>query len=577
MKDLLQGLTECIPTDPTPKNEILNLIDYIKTIEPGKTEQCNHTFLHSFKRPILTQVIEQIPSTNQITIIAPTHSSNSYFIEKTLNLFDKKAMFIIDPSRFSVNVDAKSAYQQFQIKKIETDGHRPLHAKIYIFHTDEGDWTLYGSPNFTEAALTKSAKDGGNVEAACLIPPSANWNWTQLFDKSVGLTEVSWADIHFSEDEEQEKPKEQNILVAKWGYENSIREGIIACPGLQDGTPVRVRLYGLDFMIEAIIKNGKLIFDIPHNWNGATRYEIFDTQGNLLAIGDLNRTGAVIPKLENYKLDDAARRRLWYFARRLHNPLPKWLTQRKGEDESIDFLINPELMRLGHVSWVWHPVSRRIEATNPEDFYSRSKRRFEDVIAKHKQLTLNSDNIGSYLRESLNALDLMIEGTFYASLFSENQKQNLVLLAKDLCEWLNLPCSNRYKPLAVPNIQNWSPHFCNPLSEELIQKWKEYGPLLSLDVGILFNYWIYFELRGIESFDYRGLDAVIVTNKYFQIWEALRHLMGEKIVNASRERVFDSRLDVLTSYPKINNPSNIAELEKCLKFAFDRCAPKLQK
>lgn len=344
---------------------------------------------------------------------------------------------------------------------------------------------------------------------------------------------------------------------------------------------------------EATIKNGKLIFDIPSNWNGATRYEVFDYQGNLLGSGDLNRTVAVIPKLENYRLDDAARRRLWYFARRLQNPLPKWLNQRKEVDENIDFLIDPELMRLGQVSWIWHPVSRKIEATNPKDFYSRAKRRFEDVIAKRTQLTLDLDSNRSYLRESLNALDLIIEATFLASLYPENKMQepvlllkdlrkllklqNLVHLAKDLSEWLNLPCGNPYKPLAAPDFQNWSPHFCYALNEEMIQKWREYGPLLSLDVGVLFNYWIYFHLRGIGSFEYRGLDAVIVTNKYYQIWEALRQLMGEKIVTASRERVFDSRSDVLSSYPTINKPSNITELEKCLKFAFEKCIPKLQK
>ncbi|MBN1970834.1 MAG: hypothetical protein JW870_15815 [Candidatus Delongbacteria bacterium] len=81
----------------------------------------------------------------------------------------------------------------------------------------------------------------------------------------------------------------------------------------------------------------------------------------------------------------------------------------------------------------------------------------------------------------------------------------------------------------------------------------------------------------LGCFEYRALDAVIVTNKYYQIWEALRQLMGEKIVNASRERVFDSRIDVLSSYSSINKPSNITELEKCLKFAFDKCLPKLQK
>ena len=245
VRTFLEGLATCIPNDPLAKDDVLNFCELISNINPGKTKSCNSQFVHSFNESILDQIKQLVPKINQVTIIvAPAHSSNPHFVDKIINLFGGKATFIIDPSRFSADVIAKSAYENYQLKKLEIEGHRPLHAKIYVFHTDDGDWTLYGSPNFTEAALAKSVKDGGNVEAACLIPPSQDWNWTKLFEKTVGFSDFDWNNLHFS-DVEKESSIEEKAPIAKWGYENAIGKAIIDSPGCVDGTRVFVVLYGL--------------------------------------------------------------------------------------------------------------------------------------------------------------------------------------------------------------------------------------------------------------------------------------------------------------------------------------------
>ena len=328
--------------------------------------------------------------------------------------------------------------------------------------------------------------------------------------------------------------------------------------------------------IEVIIRNGQIVFNIPANWVGATRFEVFDENGILLVAGDLNRTGAVIPKFEKYELDEAAQRRYWYFTRRLHNPLPKWFKLETGKKPGPDVVLDPDTWRPGQTSFGWSPVCSKMETTKPESLYSKAKNRLDEVIGQKSEIDFSVENSESYSRELLNSLDILIEATFYAGLYADNKLLSLAILANDLCELMNLPCGNQDKQLSAPNIAEWKPHFKEPLEDAIIEKWKEYGPKLSLDVGLLFNYWIYLQHRGIESLESRGYDAIFATNKYYQIWEALRKLVNGKVVNASRERVFDSRIDVLSSYPKAKVPSNVEELERFLKFAFDKCRPRLK-
>jgi len=570
----LRGLAECIPSDPIPRDEIRNFGRLIQDVGPGKIEYCSDVFIHSFREPIITQVVDRIPPINRVTILVPTHSSNPAFIREAIDFLGGKALFLIDPSRFSVNETAKKTYERYEVKRLEVSGHRPLHAKLYVFHTDQGDWTLYGSPNFTEAALFKSAEEGGNVEAACLISPSQSWNWEQLFKNPVSLSATEWKELQVYETLEEPQAGEL-LLVDKWGYETADGKAVIYSPGLPDGTLVRVHLHGLEIILEVKVTNGRLIFGIPPNWSGATRYEVLDSQGNVLAIGVLNRTGAAIPKLETYELDEVARRRLWYYARRLQKPKPKWLSWKSERDELRDILIDPQLWKPGQGSGAWSPVSRRLEAVMPENFYSEAKKKLQEVMSIYDEVRVSPNLAAPFLRHALVALDLLIEGAFYAGLYAKDRKKDLVYLAKDLSKWMNLPSGNQ--PLAPLELQSWRPHLCDVLTEVVVREWKEYGPRLSLDIGILFDYWIYFQLEGSHGFDRRSLDAVIVTNRYHQIWVGLRHLAGEKLVNASVERVWDSRADVLCSHQEFDMPSDWVDLEGCLKSAFDKCKHRLRK
>lgn len=572
--EFLRDLAECIPSDPISRDEIRNFGRLIQDVGPGKIEYCSDVFIHSFRESILSQVVDRIPSISRVMILVPTHSSNPAFIREAIDFLGGKALFLIDPSRFSVSEAAKKTYEHYEVKRLEVSGHRPLHAKLYVFHTDEGDWALYGSPNFTEAALFKSTKEGGNVEAACLIPPSGSWSWEQLFKNSVRLSETEWKGLQVFETLEEPQAGEP-LLVEKWGYETADGKAVIYSPGLPDETLVRVHLHGLEEKLEVKVANRRLIFDIPSNWSGATRYEVFDSQGNILAVGALNRTGAAIPKLETYELDEVARRRLWYYARRLQKPKPKWLRWKSEMEELRDILIDPRLWKPGQGTESWSPVSRRLEVVMPKNFYSEAKKKLQEVMSIYDKVRVSPDLAAPFLRHALVALDLLIEGTFYAGLYAKDGNKDLVYLARDVSKWMNLPSGNQ--PLAPLKLQSWRPHLYGLLTEAVVQEWEEYGPRLSLDIGILFDYWIYFQGVGSRGFDRRSLDAVIVTNRYYQIWAGLRHLAGEKLVNASVERVWDSRVDVLCSHQEFDMPSNLPDLERCIKSAFDKCKHRLRK
>ena len=108
----------------------------------------------------------------------------------------------------------------------------------------------------------------------------------------------------------------------------------------------------------------------------------------------------------------------------------------------------------------------------------------------------------------------------------------------------------------------------------MILEWQKYGPRLSLETGILFDYWIYFQHVGISAFTGRSLDGVIVTNRFYQIWKSLQYLSKKRMVKASFERIWDNRMEVLNSQ-RVNTPAGLEDLEDCLESSFNRCKNRL--
>jgi hypothetical protein len=553
------------------KDIIHEFASTILDVNPGTTRYSSSSFLHSFRKPILTQVLEKISPIENVIVMAPTHSSDPQFLRDITEILGKNIIFLVDPFRFSVTKEAKPMYERFEAKRLQCKPHRILHAKLYVFETKAGDWVLYGSPNFTKNALLLDAKTGGNVEAACLIPPSANWNWQQLFGKSVTLSEVNLAEL----------PASEGIattfvgptVVEQWGYETLDGKGIILSLGLQDNTIVFVHLCGTAEKIQVTVLNGKIVFTLPANWIG-TKYEIIDNNGNFVTFGILNRARIVVSGYEDYHFDEDTLRELYRFMRRLQHNIAVYSTASETSQGELDTVILEEYLRPKPPPREWNPYSGNFKELKPEQFYAETKKKLAKTAKGVLQGITN-------LRQLISNLDLALESAFYAGLLSGHRALYQVQVAKDFSQFMNVPSGNDSQTLTVSNLDGWRPYSFGSLSGSLIEDWRKIGPVSGIDVSLLFDYWLYFQSIERDAFERRSLDSVIVTNRFYQIWLAFQKLSRERTVKSSCERIWESRLKVLKSTEiqklgAISLPSNLTELETCLLSTFERCRPRLK-
>jgi hypothetical protein len=565
MSAFLQGLAACIASDVTARKSILQIISYLNDINPSsmkwKTEN-QFYFLHSFKKPIFEQIINKIPEIKSATICVPTHSEDTDFIKESSYSFGGKLKFLVDPKNFSVGEEAKRAYENFKIEGLEIENNRSLHAKIYIFHTRKGDWTLYGSPNFTRPALMKSVDNGGNLEAAILLAPSKKWDWKKLFRKTVETTALSWHELQSSEESvEEEKATVQ--LVENWGYETPNNEAVIFAPGLQKGDIVYVRLFGIGKLIEVVAKDGLLRFAVPADWITDSRYEVLDREMTSLTKGFLNRSGAAMRELSDVDVNDESKIRLWFFVNRLRNFKP-------NRYDKVDMEI--PLIPLDPSSWIngtgggpWSPVSSRLLKLRPDHIFDVAKSNFEEAWDKYYE-EKSKMPMTSKLRLVIIALDIYMEGAFFAHVVSGGSNKYYVQLGKDLCEFFDLPCARDCR--ALWNEKEWRTYYLEELNEELIEVWKKIGSNFSLDISLLFDFWLYFSSKavgGFQAFDRRSLDVPINVNRFYQVFQALRILTGQRKQDASFQKVWDDRSIFLESKNQFQKPSSLKFLEECIE------------
>ena len=568
MARFLHGLTSCIESDITAKKSILDLIDYISDLNPTgmewKTED-PFFFIHSFKKSILEQVMEQIPKINSATICVPTHSENKSFIEETAYSFGNELKFLVDPKNFSVNENAKKAYKKCKIEGLEIEDNRNLHAKVYVFHTEKGDWVLYGSPNFTYPALMKSVDKGGNLEAAILLPPSEKWNWKELFSKTAKPIPLSWTELQPPEEPDKEDQKVFRTI-ENWGYETPNNEAVILAPGLPEGKTVYVRLFGIGKIIEVVVKDGLLRFKIPANWNEDTRYEVLDEDEEVIVKGFLNRSGAVMRELSEIDINDESKMNLWFFMNRLRNFQPH-------RYDRVDYEI--PLIPLDPIFWIpgkrksWSPVSSRVLKLKPKKIFDRVKSNFEEVWDNYYEDSKMS--LAVKLRLVIIAMDIYMEGAFYANVLSGGLNTYYVQLGKDLCEFFDLPCAENCRSLWSEG--EWKKNYLSPLDNDILEVWRKIGGKVRLDISLLFNFWLYFNSRTVgafQAFNRRSLDVPININRFFQIFKALRLLIGKREENASFQKVWDNRTMFLKSYKQIQKPSDFQVLERLVENCYER-------
>jgi hypothetical protein len=570
----LQGLAGCIASDITAQESIIQVSRYISDVHPSdmkwKTEDQFH-FLHSFKKPISEQIISKVPEIKSATICVPTHSEDVSFIQESAYLFGGKLKFLVDPKNFSVREEAKHVYEKFEIEGLEIEDNRNLHAKIYVFHTSKGDWTLYGSPNFTHPALMKSVDKGGNLEAAVLIAPSEKWDWRQLFRERVETTALSWEELQSSEKPVEEEPTVR--LVENWGYETPNNEAVVFAPGLQEGDIVYIRLFGINELIEVRAKDKLLRFKVPANWISDSRYEVLDKDMNIMAKGFLNRSGATMRELSDFDINDESKIRLWFFMNRLRNFEP-------NRYDRVD--IEPPPIPLDPGSWIdgsrggsWSPVSSSLLKLGPDQIFKAAKSNFEEVWDKYFDKKSKMP-MTSKLRLVIIALDIYMEGAFYAHIVSGGSNVYFVQLGKDLCEFFDLPCDEDCR--ASWDEEKWKMRYFEELNEELIEVWTKIGGKIRLDVSLLFDFWLYFSSKaigGFRAFDKRSLDVPINVNRFYQVFQALRILTGERKQDASFTKVWDDRSIFLESKNQYQKPLNLKSLEECIEDCSRRAGAKL--
>jgi hypothetical protein len=560
----LKGLTTCITSDVIARKSILQMSSYINDINPSgmkwKTDDQIY-FLHSFEKPIIEQVIERIPEIKSATICVPTHSQDKDFIKEFSFSTDGNLKFLVDPKNHSIKEELKETYSKFKIEALEIEGNRNLHAKIYFFNTIKGVWTLYGSPNFTRPALMKSVKKGGNLEAAILLGPSKKWGHKQLFGTTVKTTSLSWYDLQPLEEPVEEEASVR--LVENWGYETPNNEAVIFAPGLQTGDTVYVRLFGIGKLFEVIAKDGLLRFKLPGNWNIDSRYEVLNREMKVLVKGFLNRSGAIMSNLSNVDIDDESKIRLWFFVNRLRNFEPSRYDQVGGEIPLIPLDPGSWIDGLGRGSW--SPVSGNLANLSPDQIFSLAKSNFDKVWDRYYDNKLEMPK-NLKLRLVIIALDIYMEGAFYAHVVSGGANEYLVQLGKDLSEFFGLPCERDFR--AVWNEEEWKTCYFEELNEELIETWNKIGSKIRLDVSLLFDFWLYFfseAVGGFQAFNKRSLDVPINVKRFHQIFQALQILISQRKQDASFQKIWDDRSLFLEPKKQYQKPSSLKYLDECLE------------
>lgn len=553
------------------KDELKEFASTILDVRPGTTRYSNNSFLHSCNKPILNQVLEMIAPIEKAIIMAPTHSQDPQFLQEITEILGKNLEFIIDPAHFSIEKEAKTNYEKFPAKQIRSKPPRTLHAKLYIFQTKLGDWVLSGSPNFTRRGLLQDAKNGGNVEAAWLVPPSVNWNWKQLFADSVTLSDINLSEIPSSE--EKATKKADKITVEQWGYETLDGKGIILAPGINEGRTVFIHFCGTPQKVQTTILNGRIVFEVPPNWPGI-KYEILDDNGNIVTFGILNRARIVGSGYEAYHFDHETIRELYRFMRKLHNASAHSSANERNQRE-LNAVILEENLRPRGIEREWNPYSGNFRELTPDQFYPETK----------KELVRTAKNIlqgKATIRQLMSNIDLALESTFYAGLLSEEGRSSYqVLVSKDLSQFMNLPSGSDSQILALTKIDDWQPYLLGTLSTSQVDEWRRIGPTSGAEISLLFDFWLYYQTKGRAAFENPRLDLVFVTNRFSQIWQALKRLSPERTVKSTSELLYESRLSVLKSKTvqdlgRLSLPDSITELELCLQSAFEICRSQLK-
>lgn len=147
-----------------------NLVQSIKSYPYYNLESSkviNTKFIQNTNESIIKQIKEYInEDVKQIEVAVPYFDKEITGL-KTLqeNYPNSKIKLFVQNERNTYPINYKENYEiNIYNKFIDNDSNNFYHGKVFRFITESSSYILYGSANCTQAALTKSAKNGGNIE-----------------------------------------------------------------------------------------------------------------------------------------------------------------------------------------------------------------------------------------------------------------------------------------------------------------------------------------------------------------------------------------------------------------------------
>ncbi|KXA93440.1 hypothetical protein AKJ64_00610 [candidate division MSBL1 archaeon SCGC-AAA259E17] len=400
------------------KDVIDEFSDFLnKDILPGKNKKVELDFLNSYKKPLIEQVKNRLPKIEKITILAQTHTDNRNWIENFVDTFGGNAEVLID-STISLSKEVQELYDEFTVNKIVKERKAPVHAKLYIFHSEDGDWILYGSPNFTKKAWSESFEEGGNWETALLLPPTSDFDYrNNLFSKNLSLEIVdSISNLNLSEEKpEDEKEKRIFNVTGIWDGEKVTVE-TNKPPRNEE---VRIEIYDQEneLILEKKVELSESVLSIKLE-EVEDRIPIYmkiinSKEDNIFLNSDIS--------LQSEEIDRDLMINISSLRRKITN-LKRDYPTRTEPDE--DILIDPEKWRKKEENGNGEgpPISHKPHLHSNSNYLSNIRDKWKEWIEKREELNEKSSSSEYWLRGLLFRLDLLLEATFFRTLEKKSEK-----------------------------------------------------------------------------------------------------------------------------------------------------------
>ena len=193
-----QGISPLIESEPhrTEIEKTLSRLSFSDKIKDNKDTY----FLHNLESGILDQIIEIVDEDiESIQVLSPFFSPNTELISLIQSKFSRNISFYLDPRSNNFPVESIKEYENIEsiiFYLIKFPQNRHLHAKAILLKGKRKSYFLFGSANFTDAALLKTHGSGGNIECCILrISDSLDYFDNIFSDKYFRKKEIKSSEI----------------------------------------------------------------------------------------------------------------------------------------------------------------------------------------------------------------------------------------------------------------------------------------------------------------------------------------------------------------------------------------------